>query len=87
MNTLGLDRTESEVLLDSSAIIALLLRESGWEVLQQQIDAAGSIAVGAATLLEAHMVLTGRTGKDALPLIDAFLSELSAEVVPFTASH
>jgi ribonuclease VapC len=75
------------MLLDSSAIVAVILKEPGWQTLQERIDAADKIAVGAATLLEAQLVLTNRTGKDALPILDAFTREIGAQVVPFTESH
>jgi ribonuclease VapC len=75
------------VLLDSSAIVAVMLREPGWEILRDRIDGAGSIEIGAPTLLEAHLVLTNRTGRDALPLLDAFTREIGAQVIPFTEAH
>jgi ribonuclease VapC len=75
------------LLLDSSAIAVVMLREPGWEVLRDRIDGAGSIEVGAATLLETHLVLTNRTGRDALPLLDAFTREIGAQVIPFTEAH
>ena len=73
--------------LDSSAVVAVFLQEPGWEELQLHIDNADAIAINAANLLEAHMVLTKRTGRDALPLLEAFLLETGVEVVPFTESH
>ena len=73
--------------LDSSALVALFLQEPGWEALQIHIDNADAIAINAANLLEAHMVLTNRTGQDALPLLEAFLLETGVEVIPFTEFH
>jgi ribonuclease VapC len=75
------------VLLDSSAIVAVLLREPGWEVLRDRIDGASLIAVSSATLLETHIVLTNRLGRDAMPLLDIFVREVGAEVLPFTEAH
>ena len=75
------------MLLDSSAIVAIMLREPGWEILRDRIDGASSIEIGAATLLETHLVLTNRTGRDALPLLDAFTREIGAQVIPFTEAH
>ena len=77
----------SEGLLDSPAIGAFMLRDPGWEILRDRIDGAGSIEIGAATLLETHVVLTNRTGRDALPLLDAFTREIGAQVIPFTEAH
>lgn len=73
--------------LDSSALVALFLKEPGWEALRHRIDSAGALAINAATLLETQMVLTNRTGKNALPLLEAFLVEAGVQVVPFTESH
>jgi ribonuclease VapC len=75
------------MLLDTSAIVAVILREAGWESLGHRIDEAAAITVSSASLPETHLVLTGRLGTDALPLIDAFLSETKAEVVPFTEAQ
>lgn len=76
------------ILLDSSAILALLLREPGWDRLASVLDGAeASPAVSAASLLETHLVLTNRTGKDAMPLLEAFLRQIDAQIVPFSESH
>jgi ribonuclease VapC len=38
-------------------------------------------------LLETVMVLTARLGRDARPMLSAFLRRLEAEVVPFSEEH
>ncbi len=75
------------MVLDSSAIVAIHLREPGHERLVERIEAAGAVFVGAPTLLETAMVLTTRLGQDARPLIAAFLKRLDAEVIPFNEEH
>ena len=75
------------MVLDSSAIVALHLREPDHERLIDKIDSADVVAVGVPTLLETAMVLTARIGQDARPLLFAFLRRLQAEVVPFTEEH
>src|ERR1035437_802886 len=75
------------MVLDSSAIVAIHLRESGHERLMDRIDAAEVVVVGVPTLLESVMVLTARLGHDARPMIFAFLRRLEAEVVPFNQEH
>ena len=75
------------MVLDSSAIVALHLREPGHERLINRIDAAEVVVVGVPTLLETTMVLTARLGQDARPMIFAFLRRLEAEVVPFNQEH
>lgn len=71
------------MVLDSSAIVDIHLREPGHERLVEKIEAAKAVFVGAPTLLETAMVLTTRLGQDARPLIAAFLRRLDAEVIPF----
>jgi ribonuclease VapC len=75
------------MVLDSSAIVAIHLRESGHERLMDRIDAAEVVVVGVPTLLESVMVLTARLGHDARPMLLAFLRRLEAEVVPFNQEH
>ena len=75
------------MVLDSSAIVAIHLKEPGHERLIQAIDQAEIVLVGAPTLLEATMVLTSRLGQDARPLLFAFLRQLDAEIVPFNQEH
>jgi hypothetical protein len=48
------------MLLDTPAIVAVIPREPGSERLRDQIDESAMTAVSAATLLETHLVLTGR---------------------------
>ena len=75
------------MVLDSSAIVAIHLREPGHERLIERIDAAEVVVVGVPTLLETAMVLTTRLGQDARPMLFAFLRRLEAEVVPFNEEH
>ena len=75
------------MVLDSSAIVAIHLREPGYERLIDKIDAAEVVVVGVPTLLETAMVLTARLGQDARPTIFAFLRRVEAEVIPFNEEH
>jgi ribonuclease VapC len=75
------------MVLDSSAIVAIHLREAGHERLIESISQAEVVIVGAPTLLESAMVLTSRLGKDARPLLSAFVRRAGAEVVPFNEAH
>ncbi len=75
------------MVLDSSAIVAIHLREPGHEQLIDKIDAAAIIVVGVPTVLEAAMVLTARIGQDARPMVFAFLRRLQTEMVPFSEEH
>ncbi len=79
------------MVLDSSAIVAIHLKEPGHERLLEAIDEAIARAevfvVGVPTLLETAMVLTARLGQDARPLLFAFLRGIEAEVVAFNQEH
>ena len=75
------------MVLNTSAIVAIHLREPGHERLIDRIDVAEVVVVGVPTLLETAMVLTARLGQDARPMIFAFLRRLEAEVVPFNEEH
>jgi ribonuclease VapC len=75
------------MVLDTSAIVAIHLREPGHERLIDRIDAAEVVVVGVPTLLETAMVLTARLGQDARPMVFALLRRLEAEVVPFNEEH
>lgn len=75
------------MVLDASAIIAIHLREPGYEELITRMDEAEFIAIGAPTLLASAMVLTARLSRDARPLLAAFTRKLDAEIIPFTREH
>ena len=75
------------MVLDSSAIIAIHLKEPGYERLIDAIDRAEILVVGVPTLLETVMVLSARLGQDARPLVSSFLHRLQAEVIPFNETH
>ena len=75
------------MVLDSSAIVAIHLREPGYDRLIQRIDAAGAVVIGVPTVLETALVLTARLRQDARPMIFAFLRRLEAIVVPFSEEH
>ncbi len=75
------------MVLDSSAIVALQLRETGHERLIERIDTAEVVVVGVPTLLEAMMVLTSRIGQDARLVLLALLRRMEAEIVPFNEEH
>lgn len=75
------------MILDSSAIVAIVRRETGWDVLWDKLGRASTVAVGAPTLVETSIVLSSRTAADARHLMARFLLEASVAVVPFTDAH
>ena len=75
------------MILDSSAIVAILLREPDCERLLAKIDGSQLVAIGAPTLFEAAMVLSARLRRDARPRLIEFLRRAEVEIIPFTRAH
>ncbi|HTL01976.1 MAG TPA: type II toxin-antitoxin system VapC family toxin [Vicinamibacterales bacterium] len=69
--------------LDSSALVAVLFAETGYLELVDRILSAGEVRVGAPTLVEASLVLTGRRGARARGEVEGLIAELGVTVVPF----
>lgn len=75
------------MILDSSAVIAVVFRESQHEHLEARISEADSVAIGAPTLFETAMVAVGLQKKQGLDLVLRFVEELDVEVVSFDDHH
>lgn len=75
------------MILDTSAIVAILLAEPGHEQLIARLGGSATVGVGAPTLAEATIVLSARLGRDARGLLARFLQEASIAVVPFGDAH
>lgn len=75
------------MILDSSVLVAVLLKEPGWQELLGRIAADETAAVGAPTLAETGLALTPRLGRDARRLLSAFVREAGITVVPFVEEH
>lgn len=73
------------MVLDTSAIVAILLSEPEAETFEREIAVDRIRLVAATCVLEARMVLVGRRGEHALAEIDLFLAKIRAEVVPVDA--
>ena len=75
------------MILDSSAIVALFLKEPGHEVLRGKVGAATFIGIGAPTLVETSWVLSARLNRDMRGSLARFMEETGAIVIPFTEGH
>jgi ribonuclease VapC len=75
------------MIVDASAIVAILLKEPGHEALLSKLEAAESVAVGAPTLAETAIVLQARIGPHGRRALAAFLSESEILVIDFSDSH
>lgn len=75
------------MIVDSSALVAILLAEPGREALLDHLARAAVIGVGAPTLAETGIVLTARLGVAGRSLLARLLDEAHIETVPYTAAH
>ena len=75
------------MILDSSALLALVFREEGYERLLDAISEADWVGVGAPTLAEAGIVLSARIPESAKTTLALLLEQLDLRVVPFEAAH
>ena len=75
------------MILDSSAVIGILLREQGHRTLEQHIDAAESTAMGAPTLVETEMVLVGRLGQHGRAQLLDYVLDNEVEILAFAEQH
>ena len=75
------------MVVDSSALIAIVMAEPGHAALLARITSASSAGIGAPTVVETAMVLTRRLGGDPFPLLTELLEQLGVEVISFTPEH
>ena len=75
------------MIVDSSALVAILLQENGFRVFSRAIADAQTKRVAAPTLLEATMVMVGRKQEGGPALLDDLLRAAQIETVPFTRDH
>jgi ribonuclease VapC len=73
--------------LDSSALIAILLSESGALDLVDRILEADVVRVGTPTLVETAIVLGNRRGRSSTGELAQLIEELGVTVVPFGAAE
>ena len=75
------------MILDSSAILGVILEEHDAEQLVDRLRSQASLGVGAATLAEAAIVLGTRIGFDKLAALTGFLQTFQVEIIPFSDLH
>jgi len=75
------------VIVDSSAIIAILLRGPAWEPLLDHLTAADTPGVGAPTLVETGIVLSSRLGIPGKTLLARFIQESGLRTIAFSEAH
>jgi len=75
------------LIVDSSALTAVLLRQPEHEWLVDQLSRASAVGVGTPTLAETGIVLTARLGVRGLTLLARLVEEAGLIVIPFAEQH
>lgn len=75
------------MIVDSSALLAIVFREPGFEEILHRVMSAEAVAVGAPTLAETGIVLAARLDDDAHGMLERLLDELGIQEIPFGEIH
>jgi ribonuclease VapC len=75
------------MVLDTSAVLAILLAEPDAARYAQQIETAERCSMSSASFLDAAMVIDGRGDAIASRRLDAFVRESEVKILPFTADQ
>ena len=75
------------MVLETSAAVAIILRENGYESLLKRLLVASKPAISAVSYMEASMVLIGKRGVGAEKELDRFLYEARVEIVPLSVTQ
>ena len=72
---------------DTSALVAIVTAEPGYERLLRAMAAAVDPALPASCLLEAHMVIRGRFPPEMTATLDGVVAETGLRIAAFTEAH
>lgn len=75
------------MVVDSSAVIAILYEEPGWRSSIDALRGAPRRIMSAATLVEAGMVIEAKRGAAGAELLDSLIARFGIEIVPFDAEQ
>lgn len=75
------------MILDSSAVVSVILEEDGHDRLADSIADATHVAIGAPTLFETGMVLIGYLDLRGRGLLSQFIERYEVVVAPFDRRH
>ncbi len=75
------------MILDSSAIVAVVFQEPGYERVLAEMTVAESLGIGVPTLVEAGIVLSARLGGDGRGTLARFSSEAALQTIELTEAH
>jgi ribonuclease VapC len=74
------------LIVDTSAIMAILQEEQGWPEILQILDTADVLRISAATFVELNIVAASRDPA-ILHRIAEFVDEMRIAIAPFTGEH
>jgi len=75
------------VIVDSSAVVAILLEETGHGELLDALSSKSHTGIGASTLAETGIVLMARRGVPGRAALSRFIEEADLVVIPFGKHH
>jgi ribonuclease VapC len=75
------------MIVDTSVVIAILLREPGFKDLVTVLQSVREVGIGTPTLAEASIVLASRSERDPRPILSRFMQEFHLVEVPFGEPH
>jgi ribonuclease VapC len=75
------------VIVDSSAMLAMLLKEPEGRRIDEAIADSGGCKFSSGNYLETSMVILARAGPDGLRDLDLLIARFRIEVAPFTESQ
>lgn len=75
------------MIVDTSALLAIVFQEPGHDRLIDELLAADAVAAGTPTLAETGIVLSARLGEDAHGLVERLLDEFGIQEIPFGELH
>lgn len=75
------------MIVDSSAVVAVLREEPGHSEIKRAIRGAEVVEIGAPTLLECVIVVGRAEGEEGIAALSLLILDLGIEVVPFDEPH
>lgn len=76
------------MIVDTSALVAIVVREPGHDTLLEALaDPAATAGIGTPTVAELGLVLSARLATDARPIVAGLLDHLEIATVPFSDAH
>jgi ribonuclease VapC len=75
------------MIVDTSAIIAIVFKEPGYEELIERMSNADTLGIGTPTLAETGIVLAARLGTGGKTILARLTQELGLVQIPFGDAH